>query len=93
MFFNGMCEGPCIDFNSKSVHFCPKTGFFLSLHRPKPPTTDQTKPKIHHRPQTTDQIKHRPPTRPPITDQSPRNVAKVRKQQNMYLFSIALVDF
>ena len=26
-----MCEGPCIDFNGKSVHFCPKTSIFLSL--------------------------------------------------------------
>ena len=48
---------------------------------------------MEDRPQTTDQIKRRPPTRPPTTDQSPRNVAKVQKQQNIYLFSIALVDF
>ena len=48
---------------------------------------------MEDRPQTTDQIKHRPSTRPSTTDQSPRNVAKVRKQQNIHLFSIALVDF
>ena len=35
---------------------------------------------MENRPQTTDQA----------TDQSPRNLAKVQKQQNIYLFSIAL---
>ena len=58
-------------------------------HRPNQKFTPD---QMEDRPQTTDQIKHRPSTRLPTTDQSPRNVAKVRKQ-TIYLFSIALVDF
>ena len=60
---------------------------------------------MEDRPQTTDQIKHRhrpnktpTPTWPPTTDHRPptkilETWQKWGKQQNIYLFSIALVDF
>ena len=65
-------------------------------NRPPPAPTIKT---TDHRPNQKFTTDHRPPTtdhRPnktPTTDQSPRNVAKVRKQQNIHLFSISLVDF
>ena len=72
-------------------------------HRPLPAPTIKTtdhrpnqKFSTDHRPNGKPTTDHRPnetPTTDQATDQSPRNVAKVRKQQNIYLFSIALVDF